>query len=186
MVDDAAGGRPEITLVRWPEQEVTRAALQAEGRPRMLLLSPTTPAPEPGDDLEDWVRIPVAEADLRARVRWLAHRIAAGPGIVGVGDVDSAPVLDDDGLIRVGGQWVALPPVEHRLARALLTKLGAVVTRDALGRAGWPEGAPGRNALDVHVLRLRRRLAPLQLTIHTVRSRGYLLEVSAPADRAAN
>ena len=71
--------------------------------------------------------------------------------------------------------------VEHRLARALLAKLGTVVTRDALSRAGWPEGAPGRNALDVHVLRLRRRLAPLHLTIHTVRSRGYLLEMSAPA-----
>jgi DNA-binding response OmpR family regulator len=59
--------------------------------------------------------------------------------------------------------------------------MGTVVTRDALSRAGWPAGAPGRNALDVHVLRLRRRLAPLSLTIHTVRSRGYLLEMSAPA-----
>ena len=41
-----------------------------------------------------------------------------------------------------------------------------------------PEGAPGRNALDVHMLRLRRRLSPLRLSIRTVRSRGYLLEAS--------
>lgn len=174
--EQSNGGRPEITLVRWPEQEGTRAALRAEGRPRMLLLNPTTPPPEPGDALEDWVRIPVAEADLRARVRWLAHRVANGqatkPG--------ERPVLDDDGLIRIGDEWVALPPVEHRLARALLDRLGTVVTREALAAAGWPDGAPGRNALDVHVLRLRRRLAPLNLTIHTVRSRGYLLAVSAP------
>jgi DNA-binding response OmpR family regulator len=52
------------------------------------------------------------------------------------------------------------------------------VSRDALARAGWPDGAPGRNALDVHVLRLRRRLVPVGLVIRTVRSRGYLLEVS--------
>lgn len=174
------GGRAEITLVRWPEQEATRAALRSEGRPRMLLLGPSAPAPDPGDDLEDWVRIPVAEADLRARVRWLAHRVAHGTG----SRPEVRPVLDDDGLIRVGDGWVALPPVEHRLARALLDRLGTVVSRDALASAGWPEGAPGRNALDVHVLRLRRRLAPLDLTIHTVRSRGYLLAVRAPRTAA--
>ena len=52
-----------------------------------------------------------------------------------------------------------LPPVEARLTRLLLDRLGAVVSREALAKAGWPDGAPGRNALDVHVLRLRRRLA---------------------------
>ena len=45
--------------------------------------------------------------------------------------------------------------------------------------AGWPGGTPGRNALDVHVLRLRRRLEPVRLAIRTVRSRGYLLEPAA-------
>ncbi len=67
-------------------------------------------------------------------------------------------------------------PVEARLTEALLGRIGAVVSRDALSRAGWPAGAPGRNALDVHVLRLRRRLSGLGLAIRTVRSRGYLLE----------
>ena len=80
---------------------------------------------------------------------------------------------------------MSLPPVEGRLARVLIDRLGAVVSRDALTRAGWPDGAPGRNALDVHVLRLRRRLATVELAIRTVRSRGYLLEAVEPApDRA--
>jgi DNA-binding response OmpR family regulator len=57
-------------------------------------------------------------------------------------------------------------------------RFGAVVGREALARAGWPEGAPGRNALDVHVLRLRRRLVTVGLSIKTVRSRGYLLEAA--------
>ena len=61
-------------------------------------------------------------------------------------------------------------------AGVLLDRFGAVVSRDNLSRTGWPMGAPGRNALDVHMLRLRRRIAPLGLAIRTVRSRGYLLE----------
>jgi DNA-binding response OmpR family regulator len=69
--------------------------------------------------------------------------------------------------------------VEGRLTAALLDRFGAVVSRDSLARAGWPDGAPGRNALDVHMLRLRRRVAPLALAIRTVRSRGYLLERTA-------
>lgn len=145
----------------------------------MLLLGPTTPPPEPCDALEDWVRIPVAEADLRARVRWLGHRVTAAERTV------VAPVIDDDGLLRVGEEWVALPPVEHRIARALLDRIETVVPRDALAQAGWPDGAPGRNALDVHVLRLRRRLAPLRMTIHTVRSRGYLLSLNGPSTASA-
>ena len=86
------------------------------------------------------------------------------------------PEIDEDGVLRVGGEWVSLPPVDHRLATALVERFGAVVSREALARAGWPGGAPARNALDVHVLRLRRRLEPVGLVIRTVRSRGYALE----------
>jgi DNA-binding response OmpR family regulator len=80
---------------------------------------------------------------------------------------------------------VSLPPLESRMAALLLSRFGAVVGRDALAAAGWPDGVTGRNALDVHVLRLRRRLEPLDLVIRTVRSRGYLLEAGDPAARAA-
>ena len=83
---------------------------------------------------------------------------------------------DIDARCRVGAGWVSLPPLEARLMSALLDRFGAVVSRDNLSRTGWPTGAPGRNALDVHMLRLRRRIGPLGLAIRTVRSRGYLLE----------
>lgn len=160
----------EVALVKWPDEEMTRELLSAASRPRILLIRGTAPPPEPDDPLEDWVRLPVDEADLRARVRWLEHRVE------GLAREDrTAPMIDQDGLLRVAELWVALPPVELRLARALLERLGAVVSRDRLARAGWPEGSPGRNALDVHVLRLRRRIAPLELSIHTVRRRGYLM-----------
>jgi DNA-binding response OmpR family regulator len=128
--------------------------------------------PEAVDCLEDWVRAPADEAELAARMRAVTVRARAHL-------VPDGPVLDDDGVLRRGGAWVSLPPVEARLTAALLERIGTVVSREALSRAGWPDGAPGRNALDVHVLRLRRRLGGVGLAIRTVRSRGYLLEVAA-------
>jgi DNA-binding response OmpR family regulator len=161
----------EVVLVRWPAESQRRARLVDDAVPRLLLLDEGAPVPSPQDCLEDWVRVPVEDHDLQARITGLAIR--AGLHLV------SHPELDDDGVLRVGEAWVPLPPVESRLAGVLLEKMGVVVSREALARAGWPEGAPGRNALDVHVLRLRRRLAGVGLAISTVRSRGYLLERSA-------
>jgi DNA-binding response OmpR family regulator len=136
--------------------------------PRLLLIEGDAVPPDPGDCLEDWIRVPAAEIDVRARIGALNDRASR--------HVSAAPSLDHDGVLRFGGAWVPLPPVEARLTEGLLGRFGAVVSRDTLSRAGWPEGAPGRNALDVHMLRLRRRINPLGLAIRTVRSRGYLLE----------
>lgn len=164
--------------MRWPVEATRRDELSREGRPRLLLLEDGVAPPLAGpDDLEDWIRVPAGDVDLRARVEGLQRRTEAR--------VDPAPALDDDGVLRLGDRWVSLPPVEARLTGALLDRYGAVVSRDALARAGWPAGAPGRNALDVHMLRLRRRLSPLALAIRTVRSRGYLLE-RAPASESAH
>jgi DNA-binding response OmpR family regulator len=162
-----------VVLVRWPSDESTRVRLREEGVPRVLLVEGGAPPPSIGDELEDWIRVPAEEADLHARVDAIERRARAR--------APDAPTLDDDGVLRYRGGWVPLPPVEARLTLALLQRSGAVVSRDALARAGWPDGAPGRNALDVHVLRLRRRLRPLGLAICTVRSRGYLLEPGTPA-----
>jgi DNA-binding response OmpR family regulator len=164
----------DVVLVRWPAEEARRDELRSSSQPRVLLLEDGVAPPMPIDDLEDWIRVPAGEADLRARVDGLRRRVEA--------KVAPMPELDDDGVLRLGLGWVSLPPVEARLMTALLERYGAVVSREALARAGWPSGAPGRNALDVHMLRLRRRLAPLDLAIRTVRSRGYLLERSAPSE----
>ena len=152
------------------------AGLASEGQPFLALEYVD------GPPIDEYCR--ARRLDLRARVRWLASRVSRDQTTVVATPAPAVPELDDDGLFRVGDKWVALPPVEHRLARALLDRLGAVVTREALARAGWPTGSPGRNALDVHVLRLRRRLAPLRMTIHTVRSRGYLLAQGDPGNGA--
>jgi hypothetical protein len=156
----------DIVLVRWPVEQRRREDLAAEGRPRLLLVEDAAEPPPGFDPLEDWVRVPASEVDIRARTATLTARAAYA----------AAPLLDADGVLRLGSLWVSLPPVEARLTSAMLERFGAVVSRENLSRAGWPDGAPRRNALDVHVLRLRRRLTPVNLVIRTVRSRGYLME----------
>jgi DNA-binding response OmpR family regulator len=158
----------DVVLVQWPAESDRLDALRADGVPRLLLLENGDGPPPAEDCLEDWVRVPASEAEVHSRLAALSNRARSHQ--------PDRPVLDDDGVVRMGDGWVALPPVEVRLTAALLERFGAVVGREALARAGWPTGAPGRNALDVHILRIRRRLAPLGLAIRTVRSRGYLLE----------
>jgi hypothetical protein len=161
----------DVVLLRWPIEEPRRLRLGEEGRTRLLLVEGGAPAPRCDDCLEDWIRVPADEGDVRARVEALSRRHAHH-------EVDR-PDLDGDGLLRFAGGWVSLPPVEARLMSALIERYETVVSREHLARTGWPKGAPGRNALDVHVLRLRRRIAPVHLSIKTVRSRGYLLEAMA-------
>ena len=164
----------DVVLVRWPAESERRARLQQAGTPRLLLVDEHESPPTPDDCLEDWIRVPADDGDVRLRLEGLAQRATE--------HVSDTPDLDGDGVLRFAGTWVSLPPVEARLTRALVDRFGAVVGREALAKAGWPDGAPGRNALDVHVLRLRRRLTTVGLSIKTVRSRGYLME--ARPDRA--
>lgn len=170
-------GSMQVELVRWPEEEGRLTQIRTAGRARLVLVSQGVSPPLTSDPLEDWVRMPASDDDVRARV-WVLEDRARGA------EEDLVPDLDDNGVLRVGGRWVSLPPVEHRLMQVLLDRYRAVVSRDALARAGWPEGIPGRNVLDVHIVRLRRRLAPLGLAIRTVRSRGYLLELGSPEPQA--
>lgn len=162
----------EVALIRWPAEADRRAALADDDVPRLLLLEAGAPPPEVLDCLEDWIRVPAADADVRARIRGLEARSHRHLRLV--------PELDVHGVLRFGNAWVSLPPVEARLVDALIERFGAVVGRDTLRRSVWPGSSPGRNVLDVHVLRLRRRLAPLGLVIRTVRSRGYMLEAEEP------
>jgi DNA-binding response OmpR family regulator len=158
----------DVVTVRWPAEAERRAQLDDEHVPRLLLVDLHCPPPDLDGCLEDWIRMPATEADLAARVTALAARADR--------HLPRVPAVDADGVLRFGDAWVALPPVEARLSHALVDRFGCVVARGALARVGWPEGAPRRNVLDVHMLRLRRRLVEVGLTIRTVRSRGYLLE----------
>ena len=160
-----------FAVVPWPAEADRRVALAAEGSPRLLVLDAGTSPPPLLDCLEDWVHAPVDETEMHARLEALrlrvrCHRIAV-------------PELDEEGFLRFASRQVYLPPVEARLARALLDRFGRVVGATSLMRAGWPGQPPSRGKLDVRIHRLRRRLVPIGLVVTTVRQRGWML---APAD----
>src|SRR5688500_571303 len=110
-----------IALVRWPAEADRRAELTEARRPRLLLLDPGVAPPATWDVLEDWVRQPADPAEIEARIATLMRRLPTEC---------PAPLLDGDGVLRVGSAWVALPPVEARLVAALLARPEAVVSRD--------------------------------------------------------
>jgi DNA-binding response OmpR family regulator len=165
----------DVVLVRWPSDEESLESARRGALPRLLLVEGDSPPPVVDDELEDWIRVPADEAELRARREALARRATQHA---------EHPELDDDGLLRFRGSWVALPPVDAALTRTLLERYGSVVDRETLIRRAWEGEVRGRNALDVHILRLRRRVAPIGLEIRTVRSRGYLLERAAGPEQA--
>jgi DNA-binding response OmpR family regulator len=155
-----------VEVLQWPEDQPRVAELRARGVPRLLVVRDGEP-PDAPDCLEEWVSADATDHEREVRRRTV-HRRAQQHG--------AAPSLDRDGLLHHRDHWVPLSPVEQSLAAALLDRFGAVVGRDTLALRAWPRGLPTRNALDVHVLRLRRRIAPLGLEIRTVRARGYLLQ----------
>ena len=159
----------DVVLVRWPEEREQVERLRASGTPRLLLVGDEVAAPKPFDALEDWIRLPAVDGDVRARANTLAARARAR-------DAVERPSIDEDGILRYRGRWITLSRVERALARALVDRFTAVVRRDTLGQVAWPSGESSRNALDVHMVRLRRRLLTVGLEVRTVRARGYLLQ----------
>jgi DNA-binding response OmpR family regulator len=164
----------DVARLRWPEEEAERAVLARARLPRLLLVDAHVEPPGLIDDLEDWIRLPAPEVDVAARVSGLAARSAAR--------LATPPYVDDDDVLHVAELSVALGATQARLARVLAADVGSVVSRNALAAAGWPDGLSGRNALDLHVTRLRRRLRSVGLTIRTERALGYVLVLGDLAD----
>jgi DNA-binding response OmpR family regulator len=165
----------DVVWLRWPSEQDRRSELREGNVPRLFLVEGDTSPPPLLDVLEDWIRVPADEVDLQARLENLSRRARVAEGV--------RPEVDEHGVLRFHDRLVSLSPVEARLAGALVERFGTVTSRDALTRVGWPEGVPSRNVVDVMMLRLRRRLEPLSLTIRTVRSRGYLLQVAPEGGR---
>ncbi|MEU7059270.1 helix-turn-helix domain-containing protein [Streptomyces sp. NPDC046197] len=156
-------------MVRWPVETERLQQLRRRGALRLVLVENGASPPVPTDAREDWVRAPVSKADFAARVA--ALRARAGTYRI--------PVLDQDGLLRYGSQVVPVSPTETDLLQPLVERFGGLVARHeliALLRAR--RGRASQNALDLHVMRIRRKVRCVGLRIRTASGRGYLLEAS--------
>jgi DNA-binding winged helix-turn-helix (wHTH) protein len=159
--------RGEVKLLRWPAESARRARYKALGVLRLLVVEGGAPAPICSDVREDWVRPPVTDDDLRARVASLRARSEA----------HRLPHVDPNGVLRFAGQSVTVSRTETDLLECLARQFGALVPRAVL-RDCLPDrpGGASRNALDLHIMRVRRRIRPLGLAVRTVWGRGYVLE----------
>lgn len=127
---------------------------------------------------DDYLLKPFAFAELLARIRALSRR-AAGPRWSP--KLEGVLVLDEENGVQFADQRVALSPREHALLAYLLRRRGEVVPRgDILREVFGCVGDPGTNAIDVHLARLRRKLAGTLLNLETVRGIGIRVRVDEP------
>jgi two-component system OmpR family response regulator len=162
----------DVFVLRWPEEVDAVERLRHLGIPRLLLVEPGITPPSVTGCIEDWVRLPADDVDMRARLAALAERAARHP---------PAPIVEESGCLSHRGATVFLPPVDEQVARALIEHLGHPVSPEVLRARAWSDGG-SETALRVHISRLRRRLAPLGLTIRSVRRRGYLIRDAEAVD----
>ena len=164
----AAPRVPDVPLIEWPAQDAERRELARAGRPRLLVVAAGHPPPDEWDVLEDWVRAPVDVSEVMARQATLRSRVP----------LDSAPRVDEHGLLWFCGQWAPIPPSQVAVVEELVDHAGRLVGTDALrdvyAKAG---GSADSTAMKAVMGRVGRRVKQVGLQLHNIRGRGYLLEV---------
>jgi hypothetical protein len=159
----------DVVILHWPAQSDRIDDLERLGVPRLLLVEPDAPPPPSTSCIEDWMRLPVDDVSLRARLLALAAHAQRHPIV---------PTLDEHGRLTHRGESVFLSLTDQRIAEVLVGCFGEVVSEQTLLDHS---AADGRNdqTLRVNVSRLRRRIAPLGLAITCVRGHGYVLQQDA-------
>lgn len=125
---------------------------------------------------DDYMIKPFAPDEMSARIEVLLRREPAQQAIVlRVADLE----LDlMSRTARRAGALIELLPLEFKLLDYLMRHCGQVLTRTMIFEAVWGyRFDPGTNVIDVHMVRLRRKVdaGQAQPLIHTVRGCGYRL-----------
>lgn len=129
---------------------------------------------------DDYLVKPFAFPELLARLRALGRRGASADVRLRLGDLEVDLVAR---RAARGGHEIRLTPREFEFLAYLLRHAGQIVSREMLARDVWQEferGTPLDNVIDVHVVRLRRKIDqgfPTRL-IHTIRGLGFVARES--------
>jgi DNA-binding response OmpR family regulator len=171
VIDWRMPGVSGLDVVRW---------LRRSQRPTRVLMLTARDAPadrvtglDAGAD--DYLVKPFDFGELLARMRALQRRPDAvqQPEIV-VGDLRFEPATRQ---VQVSGQETVLTAIEFGILELLMRRSPAVVARRSIAVNVWEDEADamGSNTIDVHLARLRAKLAGSQVRIETVRGVGYRL-----------
>jgi len=124
---------------------------------------------------DDYLVKPFDFNELLARLNALQRRpaLTVDP-VLACGDLIFNPTTRE---LTAAGQVLPLTMTEFALLELLLRRMPAVVTRRTIATQVWDDEADavGSNTIDVHMGRLRAKLAGSRVRIETVRGSGYRL-----------
>jgi DNA-binding response OmpR family regulator len=171
VLDWRMPGISGLDVVRWMRRNAHAA--------RILML---TARDQPADRVtgldagaDDYLVKPFDFSELLARMRALQRRPSAvqQPEIV-IGDLRFDPATR---RVLVAGRPAVLTATEFSILELLVRKSPAVVPRRSIALNVWEDEADamGSNTIDVHLARLRAKLAGGRVRVETVRGVGYRL-----------
>jgi DNA-binding response OmpR family regulator len=178
----------EVVVLDWRMPRLSGLDLLARlrragtGTPVLMLTARDTPADRiAGLDAgaDDYLVKPFDFGELLARLRALQRRPRASqPPRMVVGDLEFDPAARQ---VLVRGQAPALTGTEFGILEILMRRSPNVVDRRSIAQHVWDNEADafGSNTIDVHLTRLRAKLAGGGVRIETVRGIGYRM-VPAP------
>jgi DNA-binding response OmpR family regulator len=154
--------------------------LRRSGSPLPVLM--LTARDSPGDRVagldegaDDYLVKPFDFSELLARLRALQRRPPTmhAPRLI-IGDLEFDPATRQ---VRIGSAEPRLTGTEMSILEILMRRSPAIVPRRSIALHAWEEEADalGSNTIDVHMARLRAKLAMALVQVETVRGIGYRL-----------
>ena len=182
----------EVAVIDWRMPRMSGIELIAEARrqgvktPVLMLTARDAPADRVAGlhgGADDYLVKPFNFDELLARLLALQRRPAlrVAPRIE-VGDLCFDPATRE---LTVAGAPISTTATELAIAEVLMRRSPSVVTRQHIAVQVWEDEADaiGSNTIDVHIGRLRSKIAVSTAKIQTVRGSGYRITGPPPAPR---